>query len=511
MLPSFSCITGLKAPQAAGKLLPKSNICIPLQTARRLYNSMDRNKENNKEITMMNSIRYGILAGTLILCGCDVINDLPLGAAYVAKNVCNGFYVSGYDRDPLLNDYVTHIVPNLQQLWIVDINESAQTVAVTNKVHPNDLALAIYRPPLGCVNVGQADADTLSNQVPQLIIPPTLSTTQPWPYGNGSAETSHLSGAVIAALESRIDSEFADADAKTVATIVIHQNKLIHERYAGGLNASSPVKGYSMSKTLVNALAGLLFDRSLLEPTEPAGFRQWQSDDRAAITIDDLIRMTSGLDHHELAYGKNNDQARLLYGDQLDPIAYAFTKTLAIDEGSAEPLEPGTHFNYSSQDNILAAKLIQDRVGSLQAMYEFYQRDLFHAIDITTAVVEHGRDSYAMSPEGVLMSPRDWARFGQLYLNRGTWEGQQVLSTEWMEYTLTPTPENISYGAGIALNTGGYLFPDVPDDAFALLGAWERYVVVIPSRETVIVRIGFSQPDQRQRINRLVADILDLL
>lgn len=459
---------------------------------------------------MLPGIRYGVVAAALLLGGCDMLGQLPLGANYVAKNVCNGLYVSGYDADPLLNDYVTHVIPNLQSIWEIETDATTQTVTVGDKFRSDYQVSAIHRPPLGCVNVGQSDAETLRQQVPQALSAPTLSPTEPWPRGNAGVSVDHLPDAVVQALENRLDEEYVD-DANTVATLIIHQGQLVHERYTSGLTADAPLKGYSMSKSVVNALAGLLYDRGLLALEQPTGFVDWQGDQRSEITPDQLLRMTSGLAHHESAAGKHNDQAGLLYGIQQDPVAYALSKPLAQREDGTGTVEPGSLYNYSSQDNLLAAKLIQDTLGGMQATYDVYQRDLFHAINITTAVVEHGRDQYLLSPEGVMMSARDWARLGLLYLNDGVSDGRQILSRQWLGYTFTPTEQNISYGAGIALNTGKYLLPDVPEDAFAFLGAWERYVVVIPSADVIVVRMGFSQPDQRERINRLVADILAVL
>lgn len=266
-----------------------------------------------------------------------------------------------------------------------------------------------------------------------------------------------------------------------------------------------------MSKTLTSTLAGLLYDRGLLDPEQTTGFTEWQNDNRRDITLDQLLRMISGLDHHEIAMGKDNDQAVLLYSNSTDPIEYALSKHLALDQKSYQEILPGSRFNYSSQDNQLAVKLIQDTLGDYRDMYAFYQKEFFHKIDIGSAVLEHGRDQYPLIAEGLLLSARDWARFGLLYKSRGLWKGEQIISQRWIDYSLTPTDENVSYGAGVALNTGKHLFPDLPEDTFALMGAWERYVVVVPSADVIVVRIGFSQPDQREGINRLVADILDVL
>ncbi len=449
-------------------------------------------------------MRTGLILFSLILTGCDYIKDIPVGGRYIARNVCSGEFVSGMDGERFAQHYVTNILPPLKSIWQVDIDQQSQRVTVTDKLL-NSTSMAIYRPPIGCVNSTPETEASLRESAPIPIPGITLSSREYWPFGSAGVDPSAAAQYDISRLKRIVDEEFeepANGGKNTVAVLIAHNNKLIYEQYADHFGPHTPLKGFSMSKTLINALAGILYDQGVFSPEQTAQFSQWQADDRSTITLDHLLHMSSGLAHTERAIGKNNDQGQLLYGSKA-PMVTALSKQLEH--------EPGTTFNYSSADNLLVGAWIQDQLGGTQSMYEFYQENLFHRIDIATAVLEHGSDNYALTPEALFMSARDWARFGQLYLNRGRWGDQQILSRQWIDYSFEPRDSNIAYGAFIPNNRGKHLFADLSEDVFAFYGALERFVVVIPSQNLVVVRIGFSYNRNTVDMNALVSTIADVV
>ena len=240
----------------------------------------------------------------------------------------------------------------------------------------------------------------------------------------------------------------------------------------------------------------------MLDLDAPLAFDEWQGTDKASITFRHLAHMASGLKYTERAIGNDNDQGLLLYGKQL-PFDFMSEKPLIAT--------PGELYNYSSGDNLLAARELQNLMGGMANSYRIIRDDLFHKIDVTTALIERSGDGYLLAPESLMLSVRDWARFGWLYSNRGRWGDDQVLSEAWVDYSLTPAESNGSYGAFLWLNTGQWFFEDLPEDTIAFVGALERYVIIIPSLDIVVVRVGFSHDRDTVDINAFVKSIVDVL
>ncbi|OUS00240.1 hypothetical protein A9Q81_10745 [Gammaproteobacteria bacterium 42_54_T18] len=439
------------------------------------------------------------------LTGCEYIDDIPVGARYIAKNICSGLFVSGYDEDLLVNDYVTSIVPQLKFIWNINIDKQGKQVTVSDKLFKQrHQALSVYREGLGCVNQRGETVEELRNQVDFPLMGKVL-LNKPWPYGGAGVDASSVSEATLIELTALLDQEFVNPDGKvkhTTGVAIVKGGKLIVERYAGGLTSSAAVKGFSMSKSLVNALGGVLYDKGELDLDAPLAFDEWQGSDKTSITFRHLAHMSSGLKYTERAIGNDNDQGLLLYGKQ-QPFEFMSEKSLVAT--------PGELYNYSSGDNLLAARKLQDLMGGIASSYRTIRNDLFHKIDVTSVLIEHSGDGYMLAPESLMLSVRDWARLGWLYSNRGRWGDDQVLSEEWMDYSLTPAETNGSYGAFLWLNTGRWFFEDLPEDTIAFVGALERYVIIIPSLDVVVVRVGFSHDRDTVDINAFVKNIVDVL
>jgi CubicO group peptidase (beta-lactamase class C family) len=456
----------------------------------------------------MIKIIQGLLAGVLLgtLAGCEYIDDIPVGARYIAKNICSGLFVSGYDEDLLVNDYVTSVVPQLKSIWSINIDVQVKQVSVSDKFFKQrHQALSVYREGLGCVNQRDETVEALRNQVDFPLQGKVLLADRAWPYGSAGVDSSAVNVNALSDLSVLLDKEFINPDGKvkhTTGVVIVKDGKLIMERYAGGLTSHAAVKGFSMSKTLVNALGGVLYDKGVLELDAPLAFDEWEGTDKTSITFSHLAHMSSGLKYTERAIGNDNDQGLLLYGTQ-QPFDFMTGKSLIAT--------PGEQYNYSSGDNLLAARELQNLMGGMANSYRIIRDDLFHKIDVTSALIEHSGDGYMLAPESLMLSVRDWARFGWLYSNRGRWGEDQVLSEEWIDYSLTPAEANESYGAFLWLNTGQWFFEDLPKDTIAFVGALERYVIIIPSLGIVVVRVGFSHDRDTVDINAFVKSIADVL
>lgn len=452
----------------------------------------------------MKGFQCAVLGLLLIaLSGCEYVDDLPEVSRYMAKNVCAGLYVEGFEENKLINDYIKTFVPEIKNTWRITVDHEQKSVSIRNSIFGSAKARAFYRPPIGCVSpINETDEELLA-QAPAPVPEKTLDSSIPWPYGSGGKPADPIPGVQYEVLEQVMDNAVVEEDGiNTVALLVVYGGQLVSERYAGGIGPFSPIKGYSMSKSVMNGLLGVLQARGEIDIQDAVGFPEWHADDRANITYEQLMRMTSGLDYQEKAAGSENHQGEMLYGGQ-PPVQFALSRPLAE--------EPGSKYNYSSADNVLLAAAVQNQVGGIQSIYELYKTQFFDQFDAVTAQLEHDTQGYMLSAESVFLSARDWARFAYLYMNQGRWNGNQVLSKEWVEYSLTANENYAGYGANIWLNNNELVFPTLPEDTFSFAGALKRFVIAIPSRKTIIVRMGYTHNYQAYDIIALTHQILNAL
>jgi CubicO group peptidase (beta-lactamase class C family) len=250
-----------------------------------------------------------------------------------------------------------------------------------------------------------------------------------------------------------------------------------------------------MTKSIVNAMTGILSKQGKLNIHAPAPIPEWQQDERRNITIADLLHMSSGLKWWEYYFAPSNATNMLFKEKNMGPFAASL------------PLKsrPGTVFNYSSGTTNLLSYIIRQTLGD-NAYYRFPYEQLFYKIGMNSAVIETDAGGTFIGSSYGYATPRDWARFGLLYLNDGVWNGERILPQGWVKFTATPAPAKNavgkdSYGAMWWLNAGPATgpnqrkLPDVPADCFSCEGFGGQYVWVIPSRKLVVVRLGLDEGD----------------
>ncbi len=262
-------------------------------------------------------------------------------------------------------------------------------------------------------------------------------------------------------------------------------------RYADGFTKDTPLPGWSMAKSVVNALAGVLVKEGKLSLSDPAAIPEWRgsSDPRREITLDQLLRMSSGLEFHENYRDPLADAMRMLFG-AADAGAYA----------AAKPLEaqPGTRWSYSSGTTNIITSAMRRTVGDPDYL-EFPRRALFERLGMASAVMETDAGGTFVGSSFMYATARDWARFGLLYLRDGVWSGERILPEGWVAYTRTPAPSAAEkqYGAHFWLRlSSGYRCADegpLPADAFHAVGFDGQFITIVPSRELVLVRLGLTR------------------
>ena len=401
----------------------------------------------------------------------------PIATGYAAKVACSGVFVAGRDLDDVTGDLPDNpLVPFLR----LSVDEEEGTLRTT--------LLGLW--PTTAYH-GDGTGCTLADERPALPSLPALAHADPaarWPVGEGPAVDPPL-GSDLDALDAAIATAFAEDDAEgrrrnTRAVVVVHDGQLIAERYGDGFDADTPLLGWSMAKSVASALVGHAVGEGALALDEPVLRPGWETDDRRAITLEHLLTMTSGLAFEEI-YDPDTDATQMLFrpGD-----VGAF--------GAAKPLvdPPGEVWSYSSGTTNILCDVVQEATG---AGAELAHEVLFTPLGMTTAVLEPDQTGGLVCSSFLYATARDWARFGQLYLDDGVWAGERLLPEGWVAASTTPVAgaTETPYGYQWWLNEGpdGQLrMPSAPADAYWASGNEGQQVVVVPSAELVVVRLGFS-------------------
>lgn len=273
--------------------------------------------------------------------------------------------------------------------------------------------------------------------------------------------------------------------------VVIHKGKLVAEAYRDGYNRSSRFVSWSQAKSITQALVGIAVREGLLEVTAPATVPEWAGDERAAITLEDLLRMSSGLKFEEGAGGLD-DNSQMLFGDGRTDVG-----TFAINQ----PLihEPGKHWGYATGTSMVVSRIVRDAVvGNGDNYYDFIHRELIGPLGMTSAVPEMDKSGTFLGGTSFYATTRDYARFGLLYLRDGMWNGQRILPEGWVDFSRSETPNSGgNYGVHFWLNPlgGEQALAEkglsLPDDMFQARGMGGQFIAIFPSRDVVIAYNGF--------------------
>ena len=286
------------------------------------------------------------------------------------------------------------------------------------------------------------------------------------------------------------------------AFVVLHEGKVVAERYREGLDAHTRLLSWSMAKSFTNALVGVMAGDGLVDIFAPTGIPEWQGDERATITLNDLMQMQSGLQWNE-DYGNRSDVNLMLHREK-DMGLFAIDK----------PLEhkPGTFWYYSSGSTNIVMRYLRGKFASDKEFLTYYRERVFAPLGIRNAVFEPDMSGTPVGSSYLYITAREFASFGQLYLGDGVFQGRRILPEGWVEYSVTPaSASNDGYGAFFWLNKDKF-WPDIPEDMFNCQGHDGQEIFIIPSKDLVVVVLGYSpKPDRVVDWNALVKDIISQL
>lgn len=466
----------------------------------------------NKKIAVSNFKTRITVVGTwiLILAGVYILyfafNMFPVIAGYGAKNLCSCVYIQGRSEEDVINQEFNQFLGKLGTFTV-----NREDFSATGKVWFFSKKKAIYREGLGCTLVTGVDEEELNGQkfIGKTTAPFNQDTVA-WPNGN-IINDPLPPGLKKEELDKVLTDFFVEKNPeepfKTRAVVVVYDGELVAEKYSEGFDVSTPQMGWSMAKGVSNALVGILVNEGKLKIMDPAPIEAWKDDDRKKITVNDLLHASSGLEWSE-AYSRPSDATEMLFRVK-DAAGFAITKK--------KNKEPNEEFYYSSGTTNILSWIVRSKVAE-ERYHRFPYQKLFNKIGMHSALIEPDPSgTYVLSSFGYA-TPRDWARFGLLYMNDGVWNGERILPEGWVKYTATPGPAATQgeYGAQWRLNVGAKdnpaskRFPTVPADAMFIRGVEGQLLFVIPSQKLIVVRMGLSlhgDPD----MDKFVSDIIKTL
>ncbi len=409
-----------------------------------------------------------------------------------AKIMCSAVFITGLDPEFAAENVGYFSSPYAERAKVAKPVIDRQNKTVQIKLPNGVTRTANYFGDQGCVTlpVGNNSVNFTPHSVKSAL--PDASK-QPWPMGDVLSKEPLPPGLDMAQVKRAIDAAFEPAEAMTAAVAVTWKGRLIGERYGQGVTAQTRLEGWSMGKSLTATLLGVLMQQGVYTLTQPAPIPEWNKpgDPRAKIRIADILNMSSGLrikapqDPDYDPAGPYPDHL-YLYTGSVDSFHYAATRPLQWP--------PGKVGRYHNSDPVLASYLIRLAVEKRGEDYlSFPRKALFDKIGVRTMVMETDPFGNFLGQGYELASARDWARLGNLYLQRGVWNGERILSEDFVKFVSTLAPawkadQRPVYGGFFWINGDG-TFP-VSKDVYYMNGAGGQRTVIIPSHDLVVVRLG---------------------
>lgn len=441
----------------------------------------------------MKKFLWLLLAFLIILGAIAYIKLVPMikvVSGYSAKCICSNEFITGRSQKQVESIDLTFLPLSVQTN--VDRNEKV----VTSSLYGLGKQKVAFREDLGCVLIkGNDDFNTTYDDPID-----EQEVALPYPYGDVDINEQMVGvdyNQLNTAVENAFDPNGEYTSQKTRALLVIYKDTLIAEKYGLNHDKNSRIIGWSMTKSIMNTLIGMLVKEGKLSIEDDHLFPEWEDDDRKTITINNLLQMTSGLDWNEV-YDQYADATELLY-DSDDVVKRAIRNPLKY--------QPGTHWYYSSGTSNILSGIIRKQFATQEAYHNFLHQQLFNHISMDNALIETDEAGNFIGSSFGYATARDWGRYGTLYLHDGVWNGERLLPEGWVDYTKSAAPDSKGeYGAQFWLNKDKAYFPDVPEDMYSANGFQGQKVAIIPSKDLVIVRLGFnSEFDFNTTIRDIIA------
>ena len=421
---------------------------------------------------------------------CSAVFITGLTPAFAAENV--GYFTAPYSQRAKVGKPV------------IDYEKKSVSITLPNGV----TRTAVYTGSQGCICLAEG-SDSLFFKPIKISLNLPDAANIAWPMGDVLSTSAMPVGLDTNKVRQAIDAAFAPAEAMTAAFMVTYKGNIVAEKYGEGINKNTALESWSMGKSLSATLMGILMKKGVYTLKQPAPIPQWQGkgDGRAKIRIMDIMHMSSGL--YCRAPQDPDFDPSLGYTDH----KYLYTGGINSFEYAANlPQQwlPNTVGRYRNCDPVLINYLNRLGIeGKGENYHRFPQKELFDKIGIRTMVMETDPYGNFLTQGYEFSSARDWARLGNLYLQEGVWDGEQILPKGFTKFVSTLAAPWVADGrpiyGGLFWINGDGGFP-IPKDAYMMLGAGGQSVAIIPSHDLVIVRLGHykgsEQGEDQKSLNK---------
>ncbi|MFC4349084.1 serine hydrolase domain-containing protein [Kordiimonas lipolytica] len=464
---------------------------------------------------MKNVIAALVLATSVSTVGFAQETDATIrayAAGYKAAFTCSATFNGGKSPEQIeaqeltgIYPLVADVVPTLEAK--IDHDAKRVTVAFSDTLPPR---ISQWRPHLGCTQLPVGAKAETTAALPRIDIDvPARNDSAPWsriPSNYGEADNEALAALVARAFK---DPKYGK-DAFTTALLVASPDEILIESYIDGYTHRTSQRTWSVAKSIAASVIGAAVEEGQIDIKAPAPVASWQSplDPRKGITLENLLHMASGLDSNQAG---NRTDRLYIGGGRVDDTAMR----------TSLEVNPGSRWKYANNDTLLAVRALKDAIGDEQAYLEFPFEALLHKIGMLDTVPEVDWGGNFVMSSQVWTTSRDLARLGILYLNDGTWNGERILPEGWAKYVATSAPSQPPAARANGSAIPGYgaqfwlyneRFPELPNDSFAALGNRGQILMIIPSKNLVIVRRGHDPAGgEGFQIHSFAADVLKAL
>ena len=425
---------------------------------------------------------------------------INVSTALTAKLGCSSYFVSGFSKAQTVEDLSSY--SPVANMVTMDYQEDVKKV--TSDLFGMAKTSATYRKGIGCSLDGakssELDAINIKSSTIHSRQEIAASEFEEWPVGHLASYEAPLIQDSLNAMV-RADNE---KGYKTRAMLVVKNGHILAESYSSNVTKHTPLLGWSMAKSVIAIMLGHLEYADGINKDTANLFDQWQESERAKLTLEHLLQMSSGLQFDE-TYAPGSDATHML-----------FTAPSASDIAMQSPLinSAGSAFSYSSGTTNLLSRFIHETLGNdSQLTYDFLFERIFSPLGISDSVFEVDSSGVLVGSSYLYASGQDWARLGLLMLNQGEINGHRLLSKDWVHRATTPnkSQNDKRYGYQFWLNAGEQelRWPSLPSDAYAMMGNRKQSVMIIPSEDVVLVRLGWTSSNYPMEKN--YRQLLDLL
>jgi CubicO group peptidase (beta-lactamase class C family) len=421
-----------------------------------------------------------------------VISNYPklnILAGYSAKNTASSVFLG--ERPLAFTDSTDN---NFSPVNLATDKVNRENKFATSSVFGLLTRKAVYRKGLGSVLTLDKSDEKAFYLVPKRL---EANNVVPFPYGNGPQKDSVFTNIDYEKLHEIVNSTFGKN--KSRAVVVIYKDQIIAEKYADGFSKDSRILGWSMTKSIMSTVFGVLQYQNKINIQDKAPITSWQKDARKNITIHNLLQMNSGLEWDE-NYDEISDATKMLFLER--DMTKMQEEKLLIDETNAS-------WNYSSGTTNLLSGILRKQFSTHQAYLDYWYTDFIDKIGMNSMIVETDLAGNYVASSYAWATARDWAKFGLLYLHNGNWNGEALFTKKWVDYVTTAAPSsNGTYGAQFWLNAEKQ-FKEVPANMYFADGYQGQRVYILPDQDLVIVRLGLSWFEENEFLKGVIKSIQD--